>query len=117
MSRREVVIRRKQQVMYQRLVIIILTICIIFCGVLLGSTIMASGRSKASDDHAAFKYYTSVQIEKGDSLWSIAVNHMTPEYDNVQDYIEEVKELNQLDEDNIHSGQYLTIPYYSSEFH
>lgn len=117
MNRREVAIRRRQQVMYQRLAIIILTIGIILCGVLLGSSIMASGRSKASDNHASFKYYTSVQIGKGDSLWSIAENYMTSEYDNIQDFIAEVKELNQLSEDDIHSGQYLTIPYYSSEFH
>lgn len=117
MSRREAMLRRRQQVMYQRLSIIILTVCIIICGVLLGSSIMASGHSKASDSPAAFKYYTSIRIEKGDTLWSIANDYMSAEYEDVHAYIAEVKELNQLEYSEIHSGQYLTIPYYSSEFH
>ena len=116
MSRREMAVRRRQKVMYQRIAIVVLTTCVIIGGVLLGSSIMASGRSEASDDHTAFKYYTSIQIEHGDTLWSIASTHMSPEYDTIQDYIAEVKELNQLGPDDIHSGQYLTIPYYSSEF-
>ena len=117
MSRREMVIRRRQQVMYQRIVVVILTVCIIICGVLLGSSIMASGHSKASNEQVSFKYYTSIEIEPGDTLWSIASEHISVEYDSIQEYIDEVKELNQLGPDEIHSGQYLTIPYYSGEFH
>lgn len=117
MRRRETEAKRRQQVMYQRAAVIILTAGIILCGVLLGSSIMASGKSRASDEMVSFKYYTSIQIEQGDTLWSIASDYMSPEYDSIQEYIAEVKELNQLGPDDIHSGQYLTIPYYSSEFH
>lgn len=117
MRRRETAAKRRQQVMYQRAAVIILTAGIILCGVLLGSSIMASGKSRASDEMVSFKYYTSIQIEQGDTLWSIASDYMSPEYDSIQEYIAEVKELNQLGPDDIHSGQYLTIPYYSSEFH
>ena len=77
---------------------------------------LASGRSTASKDHPSYKYYTSIQIEKGDTLWSIADTYMTSEYDSIQDYIREIKELNHLGPDDIHAGQYLTIPYYSGEF-
>ena len=115
-SRREAAIRRKQQVLHQRIVVMVLTICIILCGVLIGSGIMAAGKSKASEKNASFKYYTSIEIEQGDTLWSIASEYISAEYDSIQDYIEEVKELNQLGPDDIHAGQYLMIPYYSSEF-
>lgn len=117
MSSRKKELIRRQQVMHQRIAVAVLTICIIICGVLLGSSILASGRSRASKEHASFKYYTCVEIAQGDTLWSIASNYITPEYDTVQEYIAEIKELNQLGSDDIHSGQYLTIPYYSSEFH
>lgn len=118
MNRREMAVtRRKQQVMRQRMVLIILTVCVILAGVIFGSSILASGHSKASTSHASFKYYTSIQIEQGDTLWSIANTHMTPEYKNINTYITEVKELNQLGPDDIHAGQYLMIPYYSGEFH
>lgn len=117
MSRREEMLRRRRKVMYQRAAVIAVTICMVVCGVLVGSSISASGRSKASDDQVSFKYYTSIEIEQGDSLWTIACEHMSHEYASVQDYIDEVKVLNNLKSDDIHSGQYLTIPYYSSEFH
>ena len=117
MSRREKMLQRRQQVMRQRALVIAVTLSVIVCGVFVGSSIMASGRSKASDAHTSFKYYTSIEIEQGDSLWAIACTYMGQEYDSVQDYIHEVKVLNNLKSDDIHSGQYLTIPYYSSEFH
>lgn len=31
------------------------------------------------------KYYTSVEIESGSSLWEIAEEYMTEEYDSVED--------------------------------
>lgn len=116
MNRREITARRTQQLLHQRAVVVVLTIFIIFCGVLIGSGVMASGKSKASEEDTVFKYYTSIEIEQGDTLWSIACEYMSSEYDSIQDYIDEVKELNQLGPDDIHVGQYLMIPYYSSEF-
>lgn len=61
------------------------------------------------------KYYTSVEIKSGSSLWEIAEEYMTEEYDSVEDYIKEVKQINHLTEDLIYEGAYLCVPYYSSE--
>lgn len=61
------------------------------------------------------KYYTSVEIESGSSLWEIAEEYMTEEYDSVEEYIKEVKQINHLTEDLIYEGAYLCVPYYSSE--
>ena len=72
-------------------------------------------KSKATDEVISFKYYTSVEVEYGDTLWGIASNYMTEEYRSLQDYIEEIKTLNGLQSDMIRSGQFLVIPYYSSE--
>ena len=116
MSRREIALRRKHQVLHQRIIIIVLTMCIILCGVLVCSGIIAAGKSNASGENVSFKYYTSIEIMKGDTLWSIASEYMTSEYDSIQDYIDEVKDLNNLGADDIHIGQYLMIPYYSGEF-
>ena len=59
------------------------------------------------------KYYTQVCIDEGDSLWSIAQSHITPEYDSSSDYITEVMSINHLtDADCIHAGNYLVVPYY-----
>lgn len=58
------------------------------------------------------KYYKSIQLQAGDTLWDIAKEHMNQDYDSVFDYIDEVKEINNLDDDEIHEGQYLTIAYF-----
>lgn len=58
------------------------------------------------------KYYKSIEITSGETLWSIAKENMTEEYTSVYEYIEEVMEMNNLESDQIHEGQYLTVAYY-----
>lgn len=69
--------------------------------------------AKAKELSPGYKYYTSIVVEKGDTLWDIANHYITPEYSDISEYIGEVKSLNHLDGDEIHAGEYLAIPYYS----
>lgn len=59
------------------------------------------------------KLVTSVEVKKGDSLWSIASNYMTAEYDDVNEYVEELKKSNGLTSDQIHAGNFIIVPYYA----
>lgn len=73
--------------------------------------------SKATSEEAvSYKYYTSIEIAYGDSLWSIAERYAGEEYATAGDYIHEVMEINHLQEEALIAGQYLVIPYYSAEF-
>ena len=81
-----------------------------------GCMIFGATKAQAAPAETSYKYYTSIQVQKGDTLWDIACNYMTDEYENVNEYIAEICEINHLAESDIHSGQYLTIPYYSSEY-
>lgn len=83
-----------------------------FC-VLAGGSISGFARVAGEED-ASYKYYTSIMIEQGDTLWSIASDNMTPEYERIEEYMKEVRRLNHLYGDNIHAGEYLTIPRYHS---
>ena len=49
-------------------------------------------------------------IEPGDTLWSIAHEYITPEYNGIEEYIAELRRLNHLDGDEIHAGRYLAVP-------
>ena len=57
------------------------------------------------------KYYTSIEIQKGDTLWGIADEYAESCRMSTTDYVAELKSMNGLKEDVIHSGQHLTIMY------
>ena len=59
--------------------------------------------------------YKVIEIHKGDSLWSIANDNMTPGFSDINAYIIEIKNFNQLESSSITSGSYLMIPYYEVE--
>lgn len=73
--------------------------------------------SKATTgENISYKYYTSIEIAYGDSLWSIADKYAGEEYDSAEDYVHEVMKINHLQEEVLIAGQYLVVPYYSTEF-
>lgn len=60
------------------------------------------------------KVVTSVKIQKGDSLWSIANEYISDEYDDMNSYIDEIKRTNGLTDDTIHEGRFIIVPYYKT---
>ncbi len=59
------------------------------------------------------KSFVSIEIESGDTLTALAQEYAISEAD-YEDYIEEVKSINNLKDDVIHHGCYLLIPVYDS---
>ena len=77
------------------------------------SMILVSGNSiQAEEDDHAVQMYTSIQIQPGDSLWSIASVYADGHYSSIREYIEEAKFINELSCDTIHAYEYLLVPYY-----
>ena len=62
-----------------------------------------------------YKYYTSVQIHPGDTLWDIASEYCDNS-EQIQEYMRELRHINRLKSDAIHAGRYLTVVYYSEEY-
>lgn len=58
------------------------------------------------------KYYTSIRLEKGDTLWDIAEQYGRHSGKSTEEYVRELKKMNGLSDDLIHAGNYLTIAYY-----
>lgn len=56
-------------------------------------------------------YYKSIQIEQGDSLWSIAEEYSVTTSFTIPEYVDQIKQINGLREDVIHAGQHLTVMY------
>lgn len=85
---------------------LVLIICIIF-GV----------NNKKQNPEAATsnqKYYACITIDEGETLWTIAEEHYSEEYNSYQEYIDEVKFINNLTDDTIYRGAKLVIPYYAA---
>ena len=62
--------RREHTVQTQKRVIVLLCVLVIFAVILIGNSIITFAGSRA--EQPVHKYYTSVQLQKGDSLWSLA---------------------------------------------
>lgn len=90
---------------------LIMTAVFLITAIIIGSSISGFARVRRQEKNSC-KYYSSIMIEKGDTLWSIASENMTSEYGRVEDYIEEIRSLNHLYSDGIYAGEYLTIPRY-----
>lgn len=85
--------------------------------ILVCSMVFGTIPTSAASAEIPYKYYTSIRIQAGDTLWDIADTYCGPEYDTVSDYIAEVCSINHLSSgDEIHAGQYITVPYYSHEY-
>ena len=81
--------------------------------ILLGSSIHALANS--SDNRPVNKYYTSITVENGDTLWDIADEYISGYDIDKNDYIAEVSALNNLSKDEIHAGQSIVVAYYTRD--
>lgn len=82
------------------------------------SVCAVSYRSIRTSASSGFKYYTSVTVENGETLWDLADEFIDYNYyKNKNSYITEVQNINHLDENcSIDAGQILILPYYSSQY-
>lgn len=90
-------------------VITILLLSFLILGILGNLTTRAF--ASASVDNKE-KVLVCVEIKKGDTLWSIAKQYYTDEFQGIGAYIKEIKKSNGLMNDTIHTGQYLIVPFY-----
>lgn len=105
--------RRKRKQKRMSLAILLCFAVLIAFG---GSLAMTRTAEAGTTQSSRYKYYTSIQVEPGSSLWEIAREYASSEYEDLEDYIREVRQINHLDQDTIYAGSYLCIPYYSSEY-
>ena len=78
---------------------------------------VVSGSMKTHANNG-FKYYTSITVEQGQTLWGIADDYIDYEhYKDKNAYIAEVERINHLNGDEmLLTGRMLIVPYYSAEY-
>ena len=87
----------------RKYVFILITLCMVisFATISFGKT----------DKEKTEVYYEVVDINKGDTLWTIAEEYNT-RFDDVRDYIDEIKEFNNMKGTFIQSGDKIVVPVY-----
>ena len=112
--------RRERRIARLRREARIRSILLVLVSVLITSAVVLSITAHKTDadrmDVPTYKYYTSVAVHSGDTLWSIAQEYMSSEYNDSYDYIDEVRSINHLSGNQVIPGQYLLVPYYSTEY-
>ena len=99
--------RKNNRSLRKQLIICMTSIIIIVLGCGFFGNIRSSAHDSISDD----TYYTSITIERGDTLWSIAEEYITDDFDSIPEYIQALKNMNGLEDDCIRSGMSLTVSY------
>lgn len=94
--------------------VLLLISCVIIFTIMFSLITSKSSASSVvhAEEHLSELEFELVEIQPGDTLWSIAEDHMTPGFHDIRDYIDAIKTCNQLDTDQINYGNYLLIPYY-----
>jgi hypothetical protein len=106
------IIKRKKQVAKQKMFLLLITLFVITLGSIIFGSIFSSAKNP-NEDIPRYKYYKSIEIESGDSLWSISKQYCDST-DDIREYMNELKELNALTSDYIQEGQHLIVAYYDS---
>lgn len=108
-------LRRKRQIrrnLYMMIMAVILTAGF--------SVMFFSFKARAQEESetpSAYKYYKSVTVGGGDTIWDFACLYAdTDFYESYEGYIKEVMDINHLKDEQIVYGQHIIVPYYSSEF-
>ncbi len=107
-------IRRTRELRRNVLIFTLVSVfLILILSVTVGSII---SKAQASDQETYYKYYTSIEIQAGDTLWSLAEDHAENALMTRTEFLNEVSRTNHLLNSDIREGEYLVIPYCSAEF-
>jgi len=95
--------------------IIIFMLSVFLFGILVA--LLFSTKSIAADgsEKVLYKHYKSVEISSGDSIYSIASEYYSDEYESVNKLASEIMFINNINESSVlFAGNFLIVPYYDT---
>lgn len=105
--------RREAQVCAQKWCIALSIIFVIIVGILFGTSVQVFAGKE--DTPIVHKYYKTICVEAGDTLWDIAGVYVQNTEMSRQAYIDEICQLNGIQADEIYAGEYIVVVYYMVE--
>ena len=98
----------------RRNVILAIMTFLLVTGLTLSVNVLRSA-AQDKDTVITYKYYTSIVVEYGETLYSLAEEYTDGYEIAPSDYVKEVMHINHLEDETIQSGQNLIVPYFSEE--
>lgn len=106
---------RTQQVRKQKNILYAVSIAIVLLLIVTLCVKLSSNPNRAKASESGSYIYTSIEVEEGDSLWSIAEDNINNYTGTLSQYVEEIACVNQLSDDTIEAGSTLIIPIFQSQ--
>lgn len=106
---------RTQQVRKQKNILYAVSIAIVLLLIVTLCVKLSSNPNRAEASESGSYIYTSIEVEEGDSLWSIAEDNINNYTGTLSQYVEEIACVNQLSDDTIEAGSTLIIPIFQSQ--
>ncbi|MDD6208852.1 MAG: LysM peptidoglycan-binding domain-containing protein [Clostridiales bacterium] len=98
--------KSKSGFLHGMLIVFVLAVCVCFLG---------HHVTKADRPHSQ-KLITKVEVKAGDSVWQIAEQYYSSEFGSLNDYIQEIEDINGISAEYVQAGGCLTIPYYEESY-
>lgn len=92
------------------------TFSIILCAIVIALMIPSDASAQDDNEDVFYKYYSVIEVEEGDTLWNYAAQYRLESQESHEEYIDEVKSINHLTDNQIVEGTKIVIPYYSTEY-
>lgn len=106
--------KRRRQVYMKKMILMFMACALVLGFSIFFSNDLVDAHGNSEESPLKHKYYTSIEIVSGDTLWGIAEEYMDENYESIYEYIHELKDINGLDSDDIQDEQYLTVAYYDT---
>ena len=111
MKKKAIQKKRRARARFTRFITVLAMVCCAVCIILLVNKTQIR-EVKAGCSEQLNKYYKTITIQSGDTLWSIAQEYNMDDSKSTKDYVEELMSMNNLHDDNITAGQKLLVTYF-----